>query len=78
MFNQNDETQNPKAVHGKSWMTFTKVINNFYAPKTVVEKRGVAQEFDAITMIRGRRPCRLLEPNCQDSAETDHVRRQQG
>ena len=37
-----------------------KVMTDFYAPKTIMEKRWVAQEFDSISMVEGEDPVEYL------------------
>ena len=46
------ETKSPS----EAW----KVMTDFYAPKTIMEKRRVAQEFDSISMVEGDDPVEYL------------------
>ena len=36
------------------------VLTDFYAPKTIMEKRRVAQEFESISMVEGEDPVEYL------------------
>ena len=46
------ETKSPS----RAW----KVMTDFYVPKTIMEKRRVAQEFDSISMAEGEDPVEYL------------------